>query len=367
MTTNCSTKRAKKNILFSYKICGEGGGAEKNIIEVSEHIAKQHNVVFLLAGGYIDPRLAAVGKIYLFPSRGRLLLFPLDLFYMAYVIWRESIDLIHAHHRYPAFLASLLRHFLHTKLLTTVHNKFPDKGKISLWGDRAIAVSQGVADWLVHECGMAPDKVNTVHNGIKPPRVHTTRELEETKVEFGAPPAAVVLCSVGRLTKQKNYPNLLHALTLLASKNWFLLLVGDGEDKSMLVEMTVQTGTAGKIRFLGIRRDVDRIMQVSDLFVLSSAWEGFPYVIIEALANGLPIVCTDVGGNSEGVIDGVTGYLVPSEDPVALARRIDILIGDAALRKKFSDSGRKLFHERFLDDSMLSRVDEIYEAMFSSN
>lgn len=357
----------KKNILFSYKVCGKGGGAEKNIIEVSEHIAKYHNVVFLLAGGYIDPRLAAIGKIYFFPSRGRLPLFPVDVFYMAYVIWREKIDLIHAHHRYSAFLASLLRHFVKVKLLTTVHNRFPDKGKISLWGDKAIAVSQGVADWLIQKCKVAPHKIITIHNGIKPPLLYPANELAKLKSKLKIPVEAVVLCSVGRLTRQKDYPNLIKALALLKSKNWFLLLVGDGEDRDMLIQMVKASNLTEHVHFLGLRRDVDQIMQASDIFVLSSAWEGFPYVIIEALANGLPIVGTDVGGNSEGILDNITGFLVPPANSVALAERIDHLIKNSALRANFSNNGRKLFHEKFLDEAMLIRVSETYRMLLATD
>lgn len=365
MTNNSSSTPGKQNILFSYKTCGEGGGAEKNLIEVAEHVGKRHNVSFLLAGGYIDPRLAALGHIYIFPSRGRIYLFPLDLLYMAYVIRRERIHMVHAHHRYPTFLASLLRPLMRIRLLATVHNKFPDKGKISLWGDKAIAVSQGVADWLIRECKVAPHKVITIHNGIKPPRLYPPEELGRLRANLKVPAEAVVLCSVGRLTRQKDYPNLIRALTLLKSKNWFLLLVGDGEDRDELVQIVNASGLTERIRFLGLRQDVDQIMQASDLFVLSSAWEGFPYVIIEALANGLPIVGTDVGGNSEGILDNVTGFLVPPGNSTALAERIDNLIANTALRTAFSTSGRKLFHGKFLDEAMLARVDDVYHAMLA--
>ncbi|HDL86640.1 MAG TPA: glycosyltransferase family 1 protein [Candidatus Acetothermia bacterium] len=353
-------------VLFSYKLCGFGGGAEKNIVDVAEHIARRHRVLFLIAGGYVDPRMSALGKVYYFPSRGRIALFPIDLLYLAYVALREKVDVVHAHHRYPAFLATLLRRVLDIKLLTTVHNHFPDKARISLWGDRAIAVSQGVKDWLVGECGLDPVRIATIYNGIHEPERYPAGQLDALRAELSVPNDVPVLCSVGRLTKQKNYPNLFAALAQMAQSPWMLLLVGDGEDRGALTQIALSLGLDGRIHFLGHRLDVDKIMQISDLFVMSSAWEGFPYVIVEALANTLPIVSTAVGGVAEGVVDGVTGFTVRPGDPEQLAGKIKLLLDDPVLRATLSKNGRELFRVKFQIDAMFAQVDREYEALLSA-
>src|SRR3989344_1790977 len=221
-------------ILFSFKRCEFGGGAEKNMVEIAEHVAKRHKVHFLIAGGYIDPKMAALGGVHLLPGRGRKIFFPLDMLYLAYIILSERVDIVHAHHRYPAFLTSLVRRLLKVKLLTTVHNRFPDKAGISLWGDKAIAVSQGIADWMTNECGVAQEKVCVIHNGINPPKTYSVDVLKTLRVELDIPADVHVLCSVGRLTKQKNYVCLLNALATVKSPKWMLLVVGEGEDRLVL-------------------------------------------------------------------------------------------------------------------------------------
>jgi len=352
-----------KTLLFGFKHCEFGGGAEKNMIEVAEHAAQQHRVCFIITGGYVDPHMQAIGPVYLLPSKGKLAFFPMDILYLAYLIRKEKVDLVHAHHRYPAFLTSLLRRFLKIKLITTVHNRFPDKGKISLWGDKAIAVSQGIADWMMQECAADPALISVIHNGIRTPVVHSEEVLSALRTELGLPPDTTLLCSVGRLTRQKNYPSLFRALAQTSPSNWLLLLVGEGEDRAALEKQAADLGLQDKIRFLGHRKDVDKIMQISQMFVLSSAWEGFPYVIIEALANGLPIVATDVGGVSEGVLDNKTGYLVPPDDDNVLAEKIGALLSSPELRSQFSANGKRLFREQFLDEIMLSRIDAEYDKL----
>ncbi|MDH5644374.1 MAG: glycosyltransferase family 4 protein [Candidatus Heimdallarchaeota archaeon] len=356
-----------KKILFAYKQCEFGGGAEKNMIEVAEHIGQNHQVSFIITGGYIDPRIQKLGEIFIFPSKGKALLFPLDLIYLVYLILTKKIDLIHAHHRYPAFLASFLRRLLKIKLITTVHNRFPDKGKISLWGDRAIAVSNGVAEWMLHDCGVNPELVTVIHNGISIPTEHSGDVLRAMKLELNLPSNVTLLCSVGRLTRQKNYPGLFRALAQIPASDWLLLLVGEGEDRCALEKQTTDLGLQNRIRFLGHRNDVDKIMQISQIFVMSSSWEGFPYVIIEALANGLPIVATDVGGVSEGVINNKTGYLVSSDNDNMLADKILALLSNPELRNQLSENGKKLFREQFLDKTMLNRIDAEYDKLLNNN
>lgn len=353
-------------ILFAFKHMQFGGGAEKNLIDVAVHVAKRHPVGFYIAGGHVDPRMAAAGPVFTMPGRGRFWLAPLDALHLAWIVSRHRVRLMHAHHRYPAFLASFLRRFMRLPLITTVHNRFPDRARVSVWGDRAIAVSEDIAQWLRDECGTASEMIRVIHNGIPPPPRYSAEEQGALRAQCGVPTGATVLCAVGRLSEQKNFALLLEALAKLEAASWCLLLVGEGEQREMLERRASELGVAERIRFLGRRSDVPLIMQASDMLVMSSSWEGFPYVIVEALASGLPIVATDVGGVREGVIDGVTGRLVKPGDAVQLAHAMDALIADRSARASMAEGGRKLFGERFQDDSMLRRIDEQIETYMAA-
>lgn len=349
-------------ILFAFKHMQFGGGAEKNLIDVALHVGKRRRVGFYIAGGYVDPRMAAAGPVFTMPGRGRFWLAPLDLLHLVWTIVRHRATLMHAHHRYPAFMASIVRRIVPLRLITTVHNRFPNRARASLWGDRAIAVSEDIAQWLRDECGTPTEKIRVIHNGIPTPDAYSKAQREALRSECAVPRDTCLLCAVGRLSEQKNFTLLLDALSCMQAPAWCLLLVGEGEQRQMLERHAAELGIGDRIRFLGRRSDVPLIMQASDLLVMSSAWEGFPYVIVEALASGLPIVATDVGGVREGVIDGKTGSLAQSGDVQALARGIESLIGDPAARATMAENGRMLFRDKFRDESMLHRIDEEIEA-----
>ncbi len=176
------------------------------------------------------------------------------------------------------------------------------------------------------------------------------------------PDSATLLCAVGRLSEQKNFGLMLDALALIEDASWCLLLVGEGEERQRLERHAVELGMADRIRFLGRRSDVPCIMQASDILLMSSSWEGFPYVVVEALANGLPIVATDVGGVREGVIDGVTGKLVVPGDAKQFATALRVLMDDASGRAGLGRQGRVLFENRFRDDAMFALIDEEIES-----
>jgi glycosyltransferase involved in cell wall biosynthesis len=353
-------------VLITNHHCVFGGGAEKHFLDLAEHLESRHNVQFLIAGGYVDPRMRAAGPVRFLPGRGRHALLLLDLLYLAWFVRRERIDLIHAHHRYPAFLAALVRKITDVRVLTTAHNVFPDKAAISLWGDRVIAVSKAVADWLIGTCGVPAGDVALIHNGIGPPTVCGNDDLRAVREEIGLAGEQMFLLTVGRLTEQKNYPLLLEALSRIRNEDWLCAVVGDGEDRDALIRRAAELGLGERVHFLGKRNDVTRLMQAADMLVMSSAWEGFPYVVVEALACGLPIVATDVGGVREGVMHGKTGYLVTPGDSANLADRIRMLLADADQRRTFAVNGRELFEEQFRIEDMYDRTLKEYDRLLAS-
>jgi glycosyltransferase involved in cell wall biosynthesis len=131
-----------------------------------------------------------------------------------------------------------------------------------------------------------------------------------------------IFLAVGYLTVQKDYPNMIAAFSKVIDKmpDAVLLIAGDGPLEGELQTLVKQNNLINQIIFLGMCKNLPLLMSLADTFVMSSAWEGLPTVVLEAAASKLPIIVTDVGGSGEVVINGKSGFVVPAKDPDALGR-----------------------------------------------
>jgi glycosyltransferase involved in cell wall biosynthesis len=153
----------------------------------------------------------------------------------------------------------------------------------------------------------------------------------------GAPSRVI---SVGRLKAPKDFVTLTRALARVSSPYFEAQFVGDGPDRATVEAEADTLGLDGRLRLLGDRADVPALLARSDVFVLSSTSEGMPVSVAEAMAAGLPVVATAVGGVAELVVDGETGFLVPPRDAGALAAAITRLLADPVLRRRMGSSAR---------------------------
>jgi glycosyltransferase involved in cell wall biosynthesis len=180
----------------------------------------------------------------------------------------------------------------------------------------------------------------------------------------GIEPHATVLVHVGRFAFQKNHALLVEAFAQTrADTPLYLLLVGGGELENAVRERVARLNLGARVRFLGIRTDVANILNASDIFVLSSRWEGNPLSVMEAMAAGLPIVSTAVGGVPELVRDGETGLLVPSEDAGALGRALQALVNDATRRQAMGAAARQRAVAHFDIRHTVRQYESLYERL----
>ncbi len=182
----------------------------------------------------------------------------------------------------------------------------------------------------------------------------------------GIEPHATVVTHIGRFAVQKNHALLVEAFAQVHSDApLYLLLVGAGELEDAVREQVAGLGLESRVRFLGIRADVADILRASDVFVLSSRWEGNPMSVMEAMAAGLPVVSTAVGGVPELVQEGVTGRLVPSEDAGALAQAMQALVDDPARRQAMGAAARQHAVARFDIRHTVRMYEELYERLLA--
>ena len=191
------------------------------------------------------------------------------------------------------------------------------------WATRIVAVSRGAADDLAHTAGLARDRVEVIYNPVITPKMRALAARRPEHPWF-APAQPPVILGAGRLTRQKDFPTLVRAFAEVRRQRAArLVILGEGEDRPALEALAAELGVAADVALPGFQENALAYMAGSALFVLSSAWEGLPTVLIEALAAGTQVVSTDCpSGPREILQDGRLGALVPVADPDTLATAI---------------------------------------------
>ncbi|UFN48734.1 glycosyltransferase [Roseomonas sp. OT10] len=210
------------------------------------------------------------------------------------------------------------------------------------------------------EAGIDPARLVAIANGVPVPR--PARDPAALRAELGLD--GPVLLMVGRFTPQKNHALLLDALPGLLERHprATALLVGEGPLGCDVARAVAARGLAARVRLLGGRGDVPDLMAAADLLVLPSAFEGLPLVLLEAMALGLPAVATRVGGATDAVEDGVTGWLVPPGDAPALAGALARALDDPGARAAAGEAARRRHAEHFGAARMLRDTRALYAA-----
>jgi glycosyltransferase involved in cell wall biosynthesis len=220
--------------------------------------------------------------------------------------------------------------------------------------DKTITVSEYDRQLALRAGVLSESRMVTVHNGI--PDVPPALRADPSRT----PPRLVM---VARFGAQKDHATLLRALAGLRSLPWQLDLVGEGPLLSQARTLAASVGLDDRVHFLGQRRDVDQILADAQVGLLITNWEGFPLSILEAMRANLPVVASDVGGVSESVSDGVTGYVVPQGDAGVLQERLGRLLSDPALRTSLGMRGRAEYETHFALERSVAKTLAVYESV----
>jgi glycosyltransferase involved in cell wall biosynthesis len=237
--------------------------------------------------------------------------------------------------------------------------------------DALIAVSPEVRDDLV-ALGVAPkDRITVIRLGLDLPRRTAAppgaRAAE--RAALGIPEDRFLVGWLGRMTGIKRVDVLLEAFARLRAggTDADLVLVGDGPLRNELQLYALELDIADRTHFVGYREDVGSVYASLDAVALSSANEGTPVAVIEALAAGVPAVATDVGGVSDVVPDGVGGYLVPEDDAAQMAEKLALLAADDALRRRLGEGGAAWVHDRYSVPRLIDDVDSLYRSLLEGS
>jgi glycosyltransferase involved in cell wall biosynthesis len=228
--------------------------------------------------------------------------------------------------------------------------------------DQLIAVSRSIERKIVDE-GRNTTAVRMIYNGVDLERYDHQEPCCTLAEEYGMEPGSQIVGVVARLEPEKGHPTLLEAWPAVLRKvpDAYLLIVGEGARREALEQQVRALRIAHRVVFTGRRDDVPAVTAALDVAVLPSYREAQGLTILEAMALSRPVVASNVGGIPEMIEDGVTGLLVPPNDPPALATAIVRLLQDHSLADTIGRAGHDLVHDRFCIEIMVKAVEEIYD------
>ncbi|TAK07834.1 MAG: glycosyltransferase [Candidatus Manganitrophaceae bacterium] len=299
---------------------------------------------------------------------------------LADLLRRESIDVVNAHHFMPLLYSFYGCKMLGRKLVYTEHSGLEIEKLSWKWktvggylihlSDRAVGVSPAVSNQIEKTFNVSSAKTSTIVNGVSVELFEKKKENPSLKKEIGIKEDEAVIGMVANFHKIKNHLLLLKAFNevIKEGKRAKLLLVGQGFESIIdnaepeIRSFIAENGLSEHVLTLGYRTDVPALLGIMDIFCLTSFNEGLPIGLIEAMAAGLPVVGTDVGGIRDLITPNKNGFLVAPADVEGLKKALLLLIQDESMRKKLGQESRQ---SAFRDYS-LDRCIQNYQNLFLS-
>ncbi len=229
--------------------------------------------------------------------------------------------------------------------------------------DRVFAVSEQVRQHCIDVDGIKPSRVQTIYNGLDLADWNSISQATKCEGE-------VLITTVGNIRRVKGHDVFIRAAASVAAQfpQASFSIAGEVLEAEYFAELQVlvrDLKLSDRFRFAGGVTNLREHLSASDIFVLPSRSEGFSNAIVEAMAASLPVVATNVGGNAEAVQDGISGVIVPPEDPAALAAAMVQMLSDPAKAKQMGAEGKKLAAEKFTTEAMMGQVTRVYASLLS--
>lgn len=379
----------KKNVLFVIPAL-RGGGAERVLVLLLRHIDRERFypkvVVFDSQNDYredlpADIEIISFGKSGMQGMLGNLRLIRA----LSGLIKREKPDLLCSIMHYTNSLTGLAKRLSRVKvpIFFVYQNNMTMEYKprrlrsvrLVNWiqrniiypaADRFISVSKGVMDDLIANWDIPREKACVIYNPVEIDLIQVLAKEDVEHIWFKEGRPVIIAC--GRLEPQKNYHLLLRAFAVVSKKapDLRLVILGQGELKNELTAYAVGLGISDKMDLIGFQKNPFKFIARANVFVLSSLWEGFGNVIIEAMACGTPVISTLCpSGPDEIITDGVNGLLVPVNDDKALSDAIVRLLNNESLRKQLAEAG-KMRVEEFRAEKIAAEYGQTFDKVLGN-
>lgn len=356
------------------------GGIERKIVEVLPRLDRDRfeaSLVCLRERGPLASELEAAGiRVDCIPFRKRWDLAAMRK--LAALMRERRIDVVHSHmyrSNVPATVAARMAGV--RRVWCQVHNVGTwETGRqlamdrfLCRWRTGMIAVSDEVRREVIAKLRLPPERVKLIYNGVDLSRFGAGEGREELRREFGVGEGDLVYVLAARLVEQKRPQDFLAlARRMLGEEKerpdrprLHFWIAGDGPMRDDLERDARQMPIANRVHFLGRRDDMPRVFAAADVFVMTSTKEGFSNALLEAMASGLAVIATNVGGNAEAVRTETDGMIVPPLDSAALHAAAERIWLDETSRRAYRDAARRRARE-FSLDAMIENVQKLYES-----
>ncbi len=344
------------------------GGLERLLVEFGRHHdASRFDLQFVSLAELGPPaeelrRMRFSVESVNLPGRGKL---P-ALRSLRSLLQRDRVDIVHTHNTYAHFYGTVaaswagVRHVINSQHGRGCGPRTKDKllfRLANLKTSRVVGVSEDAAALCRGEDPWAASKTKVIWNGI-----------DTSRFVYRGPAKAPVAISVARLSPEKDFPTLLKATAIVVRQvsDFKLMMIGNGAERAKLEALAKSLGIEPNVEFLGERSDVPELLAQAGFFVSSSKSEGISLTILEAMAVGLPVVTTRVGGNPEIVLEGQTGYLVPDQNPEALATAMLQMLAHRDQWPAMGELGRRRVEQQFEIRTMIRQYEELYTEVLGS-
>lgn len=287
-----------------------------------------------------------------------------------HLLQAERVALIHAHEFTANTYGTLLGRLAGIPVVATIHGKnyYSEQGKrrtayrLVSRAARMVAVSEDLKQFVVERVGIPSHRIKVIYNGVETPQRSNELHIQSVKKDLNLTKWDHLIGSVGSLYPVKGQIHLIRAMPaiLRVYPRTGLVLVGQGDLAEELKEEAVRIRVEEHVQLLGFRSDIPVLLNLMDVFVLPSLSEGLSMALLEAMAAECPVVATRVGGNVELVEEGMTGYLVPSENPQLLAERVIDLLRNKEEARRFGRRGRERVRDEFSLAGMADAYQECY-------
>jgi glycosyltransferase involved in cell wall biosynthesis len=222
------------------------------------------------------------------------------------------------------------------------------------WAHVVELCSNNLREFVITEEGADPDKIVVIPHSIRVLDYEKPEDLHHLRDEFKIEPDGLLIGSLGRLTHQKGFDNLIEAVRGMHGEKIQVVLAGVGEDEGKLRALVSESGLENRVHLAGYRRDIPHFLHSLDLYVQPSRYEGMPLAVLQAMAAGCPIVASAVDGICELIEDGVHGWLVPPEDPGRLAAALTEALHDRNEAAKRGSAAKARAQSCFNLDDMIT-------------
>jgi glycosyltransferase involved in cell wall biosynthesis len=303
------------------------------------------------------------------------------LFRLVRLLRKQEIEILHVFSPYAGIVGRLAARLAGVKAVVyTEHSTLENQNALGRLGniltyplnDATIGVSQAVLRSVLRWQLARRGTFQTIYNGIDLNALDTNRvNPDQVKKSLGINPRHRVVGNVAHLRPAKGHLYLLQAARLVLDQYPEVTFVVVGREKvkgylRRLEEVAERLEIGDRVLFTGFRPDAIQITSAFDIFVLSSLWEGFGIVLLEAMALGKPVIGTRVGGIPEVIEDGVNGYLVEPRNPEQLAEKVVQLLGDEALRSQMGQQGMQRVRDRFSIRDTVKAVEDVYTSVLNA-